>query len=98
MLESTLDGRFREFTADAVLRNGPETDLCLSRLQGERVRFQVKGDGRLLAEAVVSWKEPVLPLKADLRKVRKLVLEVQPDGGPAWLHAGAAWLRPQLTR
>lgn len=98
VLEYALDGRFREFTAEVVLHNGPETDLCLPRLQGERVRFRVKGDDKVLAEAVVSWQEPVLPLKADLRKVKKLVLEAQPDGGPAWLHAGAAWLRPQLTR
>lgn len=97
-LEYSLDGSFRRFTAQVALRNSPETDLCLLRVNGERVRFVVKGDGEELAEATVSWSRPVQAIEADLTQVRKLVLEAKTAGGPSWLHAGAAWIEPQISR
>jgi pimeloyl-ACP methyl ester carboxylesterase len=97
-LEYALDGTFRRFSARVALRNSPENDLCLPRVTGEKVRFIVKGDDRELAAVTVSWREPELPIEADLTRVRKLVLETRPDGGPSWLHAGAVWMQPQLSR
>ena len=98
VLEYDIGGAFRGFRAAVVLLNGPETDHCQPRRRGEKVSFRIKGDGKVLAEAVVSWAEPATMIEADLGKVRKLILEVQPAGGPAWLHAGAAWVQPTLTR
>jgi acetyl esterase/lipase len=98
-LEYALDGTFRTMTTGIALLNGPETDLCLPRVKGEKIRFKIKnGKGKVLAEDVVSWREPTKSLKADLEGVKKLVLEVQPAGGPAWLHAGAGWIEPTLSR
>jgi hypothetical protein len=97
-LEYSLDGSFRHFTARVALRNSPETDLCRPRVTGEKVRFIVKGDDRELAAVTVSWSQPEFPIEADLTKVRKLVLEARTDGGPSWLHAGAVWIEPQLSR
>jgi pimeloyl-ACP methyl ester carboxylesterase len=98
VVEYEIGGGFRTFTADVVLLNSPETNLCLPRIRDEKIRFKIKGDGEVLAEEVVSWSEPTKPIKADVTDVKKLVLEVQPAGGPAWLHAGAGWSAPTLSR
>jgi len=97
VLEYPLDGTFRKLTTGVALLNGPETYTCQAR-KGEKVRFKVKGDGKVLAEIVVSWAAPVQVLEANLTGVRKLVLEAHPAGGPSWLHAGAGWVKPMLTR
>ncbi|MBT7298192.1 MAG: hypothetical protein HN849_01700, partial [Victivallales bacterium] len=88
---------FRKLTTGVALLNGPETYTCQAR-KGEKVRFKVKGDDKVLAEIVVSWAAPVQVLEANLTGVRKLVLEAHPAGGPSWLHAGAGWVKPMLTR
>lgn len=98
VLEYTLDGSWRSLSTGATLQNSPEATLLPSRIKSEKVRFIIKGDGRELAAADVTWERPGVRLSADLRGVKVLRLEAACSGGPAWLHMGAAWTQPRLHR
>jgi predicted esterase len=97
-IEYELDGNVERLIAGGMLINSPETGMPSHRESGEKVRFIVKGDKTVLASAVCSWDSPVAQMEADLNGVKRLRLEAVTAGGPAWLHAGAAWLAPRLYR
>lgn len=92
------NARFGWLTAAVVLRNSPETGMCMPREKGEAVRFTVYGDGRMLQSRTVTWKKPLAHIAVCLKDVSKLKLEAVPSSGPSWLHSGAAWLEPTLWR
>ncbi len=97
-IEYDIAGKYREFTAEGVLLNDPESAQCRQRFQAEVIGFTVKGDGRILAQAPqVDWNHPSARLRADVRGVHTLRLEVRVRNGPAWLHGSAAWLEPKLA-
>jgi len=98
VLEYAIGRRCTRFTSRARLAGDPCTAMCLPRRRGERVRFIVKGDGRLLTSGDVTWDQPLVALEADVTGVNVLRLETLVAGGPAWLHGGAAWLGPRLFR
>ncbi|NLF16673.1 MAG: prolyl oligopeptidase family serine peptidase [Lentisphaerae bacterium] len=98
VLEYDLDGTWRSLSTGATLHNSTEATLLPSRARSEQVRFIIKGDGRDLAAASVTWERPDVHLIADLRGVKRLRLEAVCTGGPAWLHMGAAWTQPRLRR
>ena len=97
-LEYEINGLFTNFTAKAQLLNSPETDMCMIREKGEKIRFAVYGDGVKLAEKTVDWKKTNDELKVNVTNVKLLRLEAVPSGGPSWLHSGCAWLEPTLTK
>jgi len=89
----SLEGR------PADLRLGVGVDDSGRRAErGGSVRFRVLGDGRVLWESgVVRAGQPVLtPPGLELRAVRELVLEVDPQGD--FVLDRANWLRPLLVR
>jgi len=98
VIEYDLDGTWQCLETGGLLLNSPEGILMQSRFKSEQVRFIVKGDGRDLASASVSWEHPETQLVADLKDVKRLRLEAVCSGGPAWLHMGAAWVQPKLRR
>lgn len=96
-IEYDIDGRYQVFTAEALLLNSSETNMCQVRENGEKIRFTIYGDGKKLTEVIVDWKKPRAPIKANVSKVKMLKLEAVPAGGPSWLHSGSAWLQPSLN-
>ena len=97
-LEYELDGTWQTLMVEGRLMNDPHTALCELRRQGESVSFTIRGDGAVLAQGTVNWATPGVALQANLRGVRRLLLETGIAGGPGWLHSAAAWVKPCLTR
>ncbi len=97
-IEYELDGSIAKLITGCALLDNPESALCKTRAESEKVRFTVKGDGRVLGSALVSWQRTQAQIEADLGGVKILRLEAATAGGPAWLHGGAAWMLPRLYR
>ena len=98
VIEYNLNGAFKDFTSQVALIPAREMTLMDARRKSEKVSFKVFGDGRLLAEQVVSWEEPEADVSAIVSGVKQLRLEATPAGGPSWQHSGCAWLKPTLKR
>jgi len=97
-LEYEVGDNFSSFSSVVQLRNGPDTALSVVRERSERVKFVVKGDGKPKGTAVVSWRQPIGSIKADIEGVKVLRLEANVVGGPGWLHSGAAWVMPSVEK
>ncbi|MBO4344691.1 MAG: NPCBM/NEW2 domain-containing protein, partial [Victivallales bacterium] len=97
-LEYEINGLFTNFTASVRLLNSPETNMCMIREKGEKIRFAVYGDGIKLGEKTVDWRHTDDELSVNVSNVKTLKLEAVPSGGPSWLHSGCAWLEPTLKK
>jgi len=95
-----LSGEFRRLTAVVGLDLDGEDKISLSRLAGEKAKFIVAGDGKVLfeTEKPVSWRNNAVAIEVDVRGVSELELSVKPAGGPVWLQGSSAWADAWLER
>lgn len=82
-------GVFSRFTVLAGLHSELGTE--------GKVEFTVQGDGKVLANAVVSGSDPALPLECDLAGVAQLQLVLKNAGGDG-KKSYAVWAEPLLLK
>lgn len=94
-----IAGKFDTFRAVAGLSEEKNEGVSARRRLAERVRFVVWGDGKVLWKSdVVDWENPSVEVKAPVRGVQRLTLQVEAEGGALWLHGATAWADARLIR
>jgi predicted esterase len=102
-LTYSIGGLFRRFSSTVSLDSGFKGEARGARLTGEKVVFEVWGDGELLtASPELSWHDDGrvgTRIHADLSGVFNLRLVVRPVGdAPPWLYGAASWCAPAIRR
>ena len=98
-IEFPLGGGFKRLSAVVGFTDEPEEVLSATRLNSERARFVVRGDGRVLHTAKVDWLEnPTAEVDVDVSGVQTLVLCVEPLSKALWLHGSSAWADVKVER
>jgi hypothetical protein len=92
-----IDGRYRRFTATVGLhRTG---DRFTTRYQTERVKFEVLGDGTLLASSpTLHATSGLVELSADVSGVERLTLRAVPQHRHWWHFGPVGWGNARLER
>jgi predicted esterase len=96
-----VGGLFRRFSSTVALSEGFKGPPKGARMEGEKVVFELWGDGNLLTTSpVLSWSgRSAARIHADIRGVFDLKLVVRPEGDlPAWRYGAAAWCAPAIRR
>jgi dienelactone hydrolase len=94
-----IGGNYRSLRTAFGVDGAGQTKISSARRSAERTRFEIWGDGRLLAaKSGVAFGDPPGAFEVDVTGVRGLTLRILRGSPQGWLYGPMTWGQPVLSK